>query len=163
MYTSGQTLKAALQSRVSVAEAERLGSQRQNLGEGMMCPAGAGDIMFDIYMRPAGQNTLTLNDSACSNYTDFSARRRMMIENAERPMLPICTAGLNGGADLMGKGRPWIPENVYGEGDRGKFVRHYPTRTNRPEERPTYPMHFSQKLIQPFTFSMDATQTLVRL
>ena len=61
---STQTLKSAIDSRVDVGQTWRLGSQRQNLGEGLMCPAGAGDIAFDIYGRPADQNTLTLTDSS---------------------------------------------------------------------------------------------------
>ena len=128
---STQTLKSALDARVRLDQASRLGSQRQNLGEGMMCPAGAGHIMHDIYGRPATQNTLTVNDSACSNYTEFPASRRMNIETMERPYLAICAASLRGAGDFMGKGRDLIPQNLYLMGHQGDFVRHYPTANNR--------------------------------
>ena len=132
MAGTTQTLKSAIDSRVRTDQASRLGSQRQNLGEGLMCPAGAGDIAFDIYGRPADQNTLRLTDAACSQYTKFSARRRIEIENNERPYLPVCAAGLRGAADYMGVGRDLLPQNLYGEGYQGNMVRHYPTATNMP-------------------------------
>ena len=75
-----QSLKSALGSRINLAQAERLGSQRQNLGEGLMCPAASGDIQFDIYGRPVSQNTLFLNDASCSNYTEWSSARRIAVE-----------------------------------------------------------------------------------
>lgn len=162
LFTSGQTLKAALQTRVETAQAHRLGSQRQNLGEGMMCPAGAQYLSFDIYGRPANRNTLNLNDSACSNYAITSATY-MQFESNNRPMIPICTAGLNGGGDLMGVGRTFMPRDLYGDGKAGEFVAHYPTRTNRPEEVPKPPKFFYPKAIQPFAFSMDATRAVMHL
>jgi len=157
--SSQQSLKSALTSRVNIGQSERLGSQRQNLGEGLMCVAGAGDIAFDIYGRPADQNTLRLTDSACSNYTKFSAGRRIEIENMERPYLPICAAGLRGAGDYMGKGRDLIPQNLYGEGYQGNMVRHYPTATNMPwSEGPQGPNPpYYQKQIQPFAYSMDSS------
>jgi len=156
---SGQTLKAALTQRVRVDQAIRLGSQRQNLGEGLMCPAGSGDIGHDVYGRPADQNTLDLSDAACSNYTRWSAARRMEVENLERPYLPICAAGLRGAADFMGKGRDLLPQDLYGEGHRGDMVRHYPTANNAPwHEGPQGPRRpYYHKKIQPFSFSHDAT------
>jgi len=156
---STQTLKSAIDSRVDVGQTWRLGSQRQNLGEGLMCPAGAGDIAFDIYGRPADQNTLTLTDSACSNYTKFPAARRIEVENLERPYLPVCAAGNRGAADYMGKGRDLLPQNIYGEGYQGNMVRHYPTRGNQPwSEGPQGPNPpYYQKQIQPFSYSMDGT------
>ncbi|MGV9199366.1 MAG: hypothetical protein ACOC4M_11165, partial [Promethearchaeia archaeon] len=106
-----QSLKSALDARVRIDQSERLGSQRQNLGEGLMCPAGSGDIMNDVYGRPVDQNTLLLNDSACSNYTKWSSARRIEVENMERPYMPICAAGLRGAGDYMGKGRDLLPQN----------------------------------------------------
>lgn len=161
MYTPGQTLKSALQQRVSVGQAQRLGSQRNNLGEGMMCPASAGHLMNDIYMRPVSQNTLLLNDSACSNYTMFSAQRRMQVENQERPALPTCTAGLNSPGDTQG-GRKFVPSNIYGEGPQGNFVRHYNTRSNRAPDHPEPLKYYYQKAVQPFNFSMDADIVTVK-
>lgn len=161
IYTSGQTLKAALQTRVDPAQAHRLGSQRQNLGEGMMCPAGAQYLAFDIYGRPANRNTLDLRDSACSNYA-ITAATYAQYESNNRPMIPICAAGLNGGGDLMGVGRTFMPRDLYGTGKAGEFVRHYGTRTNRPEEIAQKAKYFYQKAIQPFDFSHDATSVVMR-
>jgi hypothetical protein len=154
-----QTLKSALDSRVRLDQASRLGSQRMDLGEGLMCPAGSGDIAFDIYGRPSDQNTLRLTDSACSNYTKWSALRRIEVENNERPYLPVCAAGLRGAADFLGRGRDNLPQNLYGEGYQGNMVRHYPTPNNMPwSEGPTGPNPpYYQKKIQPFSFSHDAT------
>lgn len=161
---SVQTLKSVLGSRIDLGQASRLASQRQNLGEGLMCPASSGDIAFDIYGRPADQNTLRLTDSACSNYTKFPAARRIEVENLERPYLPICAAGLRGAADTMGVGRDVLPQNLYGEGHQGNMVRHYPTANNYPwHEGPQGPNPaYYHKQIQPFTFSHDATTHLWR-
>ncbi len=161
---SGQTLKSALTQRVRIDQASRLGSQRQNLGEGLFCPASAGDIGHDVYGRPADQNTLLVNDSSCSNYTKYPASRRIEVENLERPYLPICSAGLRGAADFMGKGRDLQPQNLYGGGHRGDMVRHYPTANNAPfHEGPQGPrVPYYHKQIQPPTFSMDATSGFYR-
>jgi len=159
-----QSLKSALDSRVNVAQSERLGSQRQNLGEGLMCPAGSGYINFDIYGRPVSQNTLLLNDASCSNYTEWSASRRIAVENNERPYMPICAAGLRGAGDFMGKGRDLQQQNLYGEGYQGNMVRHYNTSNNAPwsagPQGPNPP--YSHTLVQPFSFSHDATNHLYR-
>ena len=161
---STQTLKSALDSRVRIDQSFKLGSQRQNLGEGLMCPAGSGDIAFDIYGRPASQKTLLLNDAACSNYTEWSSARRIQVENNERPYLPICAAGLRGAGDFMGVGRDIIPQNMYGEGPAGNMVRHYRTPNNAPPsqgpQKPRVPYY--QKQIQPFSYSMDADSHLWR-
>jgi hypothetical protein len=147
-----------------VDKTERLSSQRFNLGEGLMCPAGSGDIAFDIYGRVVSQNTLLLNDSACSQYTDWSASRRIGVENNERPYLPICRAGSRGGGDPMGVGRDIQQQNLYGEGYQGNMIRHYPTANNTPfDERPQDPTPpYSHKMVQPFNFSHDSTANLWR-
>ena len=154
-----QSLKSALDARVRNDQSSRLGSQRQNLGEGLMCPAGSGDIQFDIYGRPSSQKTLLLNDSACSNYTEWSSARRIEVENLERPYLPVCAAGLRGAGDYMGKGRDNLPQNLYGGGYQGNMVRHYPTANNMPwSEGPQGPRApYYQKQIQPFAYSLDAS------
>ncbi len=164
MTNTTQSLKSALDARVRLDQAGRLSSQRQNLGEGLMCPAGAANIQFDIYGRPANQKTLLLNDSACSHYTEWSAQRRIEVENMERPYLPVCAAGLRGAADWMGKGRDILPQNLYGEGYSGNFVRHYNTANNAPwaQEPSNMQMDYYQKDIQPFDFSHDASSFTYR-
>jgi len=163
-FNTTQSLKSALDSRVRLDQAERLGSQRQNLGEGLMCPASAGDLQNDVYGRPVSQSTLRLNDAACSNYTIYSAARRIEVENLERPYLPVCAAGLRGAADWMGVGRDNLPQNLYGEGYQGNMIRTYNTPNNNQwaegPHRPHRP--FYQKKIQPFSYSMDATSHLWR-
>lgn len=128
-----------------------------------MCVAGAGNIAFDIFGRPANQNTLRLDDSACSNYTQFPARRLMEIENAARPYLNICAAGNRGASDAMGVGRDRAVQNVYGDGYGGNFVRHYDNASNAPWERPmdAIPPYYQQR-VQPWTGSMDATGYVYR-
>jgi len=164
MASNTQTLKSALGSRVRLDQTWKLGSQRQNLGEGLMCPASAGDIQNDVYGRPASQKTLRLNDSACSNYTEWSSARRIEVENLERPYLPVCAAGLRGAADWMGKGRDLLPQNLYGSGYQGNMVRHYGNATNMtPDQTPSMPMrNYYQKKIQPFSYSMDGSSFLFR-
>lgn len=153
-----QTLKSSLQTRVRVDRSDRLGSQRQNLGEGLMCPAGSQNIAFDIFGRPVNQNTLLLNDSACSNYTIFSAERRIEIENMERPYIPIAAAGIRGVSDMMGVNRDGLVQNLYGEGYGGNMIRHYDTANNSPWEGPNVPSRpFYHTRIQPWDGSMDAT------
>lgn len=162
--TSQQSLKSALDARVRTDQAERLASQRQNLGEGLMCPAGSGDIQNDVYGRPVHQNTLHVNDASCSNYTIFSSQRRINVENLERPYIPICASGIRGNSDFMGVGRDLLPQDLYGEGYRGNMIRHYNTPNNAPPVPKVHiPAPYYFKKIQPFSYSMDATtQTLFR-
>ena len=139
---NGQTLKATLQSRVINAQTERLSSQRQNLGEGLTCPAGSGNIHHDVYGRPVTQNTLDLRDSACSHYL-IDASEFMQYETNHRPHLAICAAGLRGASDMAGWGRDLLPQNLYNEGYnpalgddqdlgdfRGNFERTFSTPNN---------------------------------
>ena len=144
---NGQTLKATLQSRVINAQTERLSSQRQNLGEGLTCPAGSGNIHHDVYGRPVTQNTLDLRDSACSHYL-IDAAEFMQYETNHRPHLPICAAGLRGASDMAGWGRDIISQNLYNEGYnpalgddqnlgdfRGNFERTFSTPNNATPEQ----------------------------
>lgn len=159
MASSIQTLKSSVHGRVRTDQALRLGSQSRHLGEGIYCPAGAGDIFFDQYMRPVSQNTLHLNDSSCSNYTSFSARRRIHIENMERPYATVCSAGYRGGGGLMGAGRDLHPQDMYGLGTRGNMVRHYDSANNTPPSQgpAPAPSSCSYRTVQPFSHSHDAT------
>ena len=163
-FGTTQTLKSALDSRVRLDQASRLGSQRQNLGEGLMCPAGAGDLMNDVYGRPVSQKTLRLNDAACSNYTEWSSARRIEVENQERPYLPVCAAGLRGAGDWMAVGRDNLPQNLYGFGYQGNMIRNYNTANNAPwDEGPHAPRKpYYMKQIQPFSYSMDASSHTYR-
>ena len=169
----GQTLKASMQSRVVQAQSERLGSQRQNLGEGLTCPAGSGNIHHDIYGRPVTQNTLDLRDSACSHYL-INASEYMQYETNHRPHLPICAAGLRGASDMMGVGRDLIPQNLYASGYdpslpadkqalgtfRGNFMRTYANPNNAPPQE-KWPLPRTapyERWFQPWDLSMDGAQ-----
>jgi len=159
--SSVQTLKSAIHGRVRVDQAQRLGSQSRDLGEGIFCPAGAGDIYFDQFMRPVSQNTLRLDDASCGHYTTHSARRRIEVENMERPYAVVCAAGYRGG-DLMGSGRDLHPKDLYGKGRRGDFIRHYSTANNTPPSTQTFPGYYHVKTHQPSSHSHDATGHLWR-
>ncbi len=156
--TSIQSLKPAMASRVITAQSTRIGSQVQNLGEGLTCPAGSGSINFDIYGRPATKNTLDLRDSACSNYTGITAARFMQYETNHRPNIPICAAGLRGASDMMGVARDVNPQNVYAEGFRGNFHRTYGSPNNAPPQQKLNLAFPYEKFVQPFGFTNDATQ-----
>jgi hypothetical protein len=160
-----QSLKAALLYRVDVGKSNNLYAARQNLGEGLMCPASAQVIQHDIYGRPASQNTLPVNlDASCATQSQFPAYRQIQRENMERPYLAICTAGLRGAADFMGVGRDLIPQNLYGEGERGNMAKHYNNANNSPPEweaaYQTELRHprYNQNRVQPFTFTHEASK-----
>lgn len=155
-----QSLKSATQTRVRTDLAQRLASQRQNLGEGSMGGAMC-DLRNDQYGRPVGQDTLLLNDPACSHYNSQSAQRRMNLEViATRPQFLIGPIGYRGASDAMGMGRDKMPRNLYGSGNEGDFVRVYNTPNNAPPQ-PLAPcdagVAYYQRRIQPWSGSMDAT------
>ena len=170
---NNQTLKPVLQSRASVAQSQRLGSQRQNLGEGLTCPAGSGNIHHDVYGRPVTQNTLPLMDSACSQYL-ISCSKFMQYETNHRPHLPICAAGMRGASDMMGVGRDLIPQNLYNFGFdptkskdnqdmgnyRGQFERTYPWTPNNAPPQANFVMAKLtpyERLFQSWDLSNDGT------
>lgn len=154
------TLKSALGGRVIVGQAQRLASERQNLGHGEMCPASASELNSDVYGRLVSQQTLNFNDADCSHYAQ-AAIFRMGVENNERPYLPICAAGIRGG-DLMAVGRNMQPQNLYGP-STGGFSRTYPTANNLPPDRAAvYSMASGAPSIAPFNFSMNSVQEQYR-
>jgi hypothetical protein len=156
-----QTLKPAMDSRVRIDMTQRLGSQRQNQGEGLTCPAGAGDINYDIYGRLVTQNTLNLNDAACSNYTGITAATYLQYENNVRPSIPICSAGMRGAGDTGGYSKHFIPRKLYGPQSRGGFVRFYGTPNNIPPN--VVPdARVKHRTVQEFDFSHDSSSNYIR-
>ena len=154
---SGQTLKSAMTGRVDISLAQRLASQRQDLGEGAMC-AGGYDAYFDQYGRIADVNTLPVKDASCSHYTGITSADYMQYENNHRPYVGIASAGLRGG-DTMGVGRDSYPNSMYGPGSRqGAFVRQGNHLNNilpaAPHRAPEPVVH---RKVAPFNFSLDAT------
>jgi hypothetical protein len=146
-------LKSVQQGRVIVANAIKNGSERQDLGHGEFCPAGAQSLYFDVYNRPVNQNTLDMRNASCSNYDDTTASNFMAWENYHRPYIPLCASGLRGG-DTLGVGRDLFPSNVYGEGAHD-FVRLYKGPTDRARDGPT-PPNVYRRQIPRWTGSMDA-------
>lgn len=160
-----QTLKSAQVARVSIGKSQNGGLHRENLGEGLFCPASAQVIANDVYGRPASQNTLGFSEGgfftqepACPQYTNYSCRNMLSFENAQRPYLGIAAAGMRGASDMMGVGRQNIPQNLFGEGHRGDNIRNYPTPNNYPPDAAMVPhnVYYRQK-VQPYTYSMDET------
>lgn len=154
-----QSLKSANLVRVDVGRSTTLYSAARSLGESLMCPAAAQDLQNDVYGRPASQNTLPVNlDASCAQGTLYPAYRQIAIENQNRPYIPICAAGMRGGGDMMGVGRDLVPQDLYGFGRSGDFVRQYNTPNNAPWDAPAPRQpNYSRRMEQPFSFTHDAT------
>jgi len=160
-----QTLKSSVDSRVRLDQAQRLASNRQDLGESLMCPAGSSGISFDEYGRPATLNTLPVNTSASCGKATYDASTLMGFESNTRPNIPICASGMRGAGDFMGRGRDDMPMNLYSEGYRGNFVKHFNTPNNSSPEyvqRRINPSSLNTR-VQPFSFSHDATSRALKL
>lgn len=132
-----QTLKAANSQRVDTRRAAEMYSGTRMLGSPDMCPASAQELQHDVFGRPASQQTLRVNlDAACAQGSQFPAERQIAIESYNRPYVPICAAGERGAGDFMGVSRDNNPQNLYGSGYSGNFVRHYDTPNNAPWDTP---------------------------
>ena len=157
-----QSLKAANLVRVSTGKSQHLYAARQNLGESLMCPAGAQHLQNDIYGRPVTQNTIPLNlDASCAQGSMYDTRRYLEVENMARPTLTTCESGLRGVGDLMGKGRDLMPRSLYDGCSRGNFIRTYPTPNNAPFDIAS-PMMNERCVERPwrqYDFSMDSTKS----
>ena len=156
-----QSLKSANLVRVDSGKSVTLYSASRTLGESLMCPASAHEIQNDIYGRPASQQTLPVNmDASCGQGTMYPASRHIAVENMNRPYVPVCAAGMRGGGDLMGVGRDVIPNDMYGFGPEGGFVRHYPTANNAPwDPRQPRTQNYYHRMEQPPTFTHDSTKS----
>jgi hypothetical protein len=122
------TLKSVMQPRVNVGiTANQWGARHAN-HYSALCGASWPDLQADVLGRPVTQNTLDMRGGGaeCNAYMPYSQSLSDHItrENLERPYLQILPEGGRGAADLMGKGRDVIPEDMYGDGLRGAFVRY---------------------------------------
>lgn len=156
-----QSLKSANLVRVDTGRSTTLYSAARQLGESLMCPASAQDLQNDVYGRPASQNTLPVNlDASCAQGTLYPAYRQIAIENSNRPYISICAAGMRGGGDMMGVGRDLAPQDLYGFGRSGDFVRQYPTANNAPFDfpQPAQP-NYSRRMEQPFSMTHDSSRS----
>ncbi len=154
--SSVQSMKSSLEPRVRQDRAER---NRTNLGPPSLCGAGWTDLQNDVYGRPVTQNTLNLGIPECNLYANHpqSVWNRLSVENNERPYIPIAVEGMRGAADLMGKGRDLIPQDLYGSGPRGNFVRHYPGNNAPPPQATPPAARYTMKRVQQLLPSHDAT------
>lgn len=147
---STQTLKAASESRVrtdytSWAAAGRIQGHFYDT-----CPASSHDLMNDVYGRPVNQNTLDMRSADCNAYAPHpqTAHDHIQRENNERPYLPIAAAGMRGAGDFMGVGRDLIPQDLYGDGTRGNFVRHGSCANQLPKPPVQIPQVMAERRVQ---------------
>lgn len=133
-----QSLKSASSDRVRLDRAARNYSARFNGGFGEFCPAGSGDLSYDVYGRPISNKTINFDDSSCSNYTGISTTRMLSYENNNRPYLPIAGAGSREYSDTMGRARDIMPKDVYHQQQDNSFHRHYQTPNNGPPNEMTW-------------------------
>jgi hypothetical protein len=139
------SMKAARLERVDPETARKLYTESRTMAHPMLCPAGATHIAHDEYGRPAIQTTLPIGkDASCAMGSSQPINRVLARENYERPYTPIADPGLMGSGDMAAWGRNRMPQNLYGNGYGGNFVRHYPTQANRQADEPstcqqTYP------------------------
>lgn len=153
-----QTLKSSNSTRVDTGRSVTLYSAARSLGESLMCPASAQDLQNDIYGRPASQQTLPVNlDASCAQGSMYPAYRQIAVENQNRPYIPVCAAGMRGGGDMQGVGRDLVPQDLYGFGRQGDFVRTYPTANNAPWDTPEPKgPNYYRRMEQPFSFTHDS-------
>ncbi len=159
MSDSSISLKATDYRRVDTGRAFKLGSNRQDLGLALMCPANAQNLQHDIYGRPSNQNCLQVNlDAACAQGSQFPSYRQIAIENQLRPYVPLAAPGSRSPGDFLGVGRDLQPRNLYADGERGNFVRTYPTANDAPWEQ-SWPEQKVYRRVPEFDFSHDATRS----
>lgn len=125
-------MKAARLERVNVETARKLYSESRTMAHPELCPAGAAHIANDEYGRPAMQTTLPIGkDASCAMGSSQPLNRVLARENYERPYVPIADPGIYGSGDMAGWGRNRNPQNLYGNGYGGNFVRQYSGPDNR--------------------------------
>ncbi len=122
------SLKSVQSERVRLDRALRFGSESRDLGNPALCPTQGEHLSYDVFGRPANQNTLAISYAPCAVHSEFPGRRIIAVENAHRPYMPICAdtvrSSTTRSGDLMGVGRDKSPQNLYGEGTRGNFVQY---------------------------------------
>uniref|UniRef100_A0A6C0JQY2 Uncharacterized protein n=1 Tax=viral metagenome TaxID=1070528 RepID=A0A6C0JQY2_9ZZZZ len=151
-----RSFKAAITTRVNTEQASKLFNESRQMGNPMTCPGSAINIDVDEFSRPlggAGYRMAYLNDPSCSSFV-YPVGRKIRHENSERPILGPCNPGDRGAGDfLYGSVRDRYPENIYGHGTRGNFVKSHGTVE---EGYPTYATNYSSSAARPLTISHDA-------
>lgn len=123
-----QNLKSASQPRVNVGVTRNQAIARLNGHFDSLCPTSAPDLQNDIYGRNVGHLGVDMRGGGaeCNNYLPpgQSSFDHITRENLERPYAYIGPEGARGGSDLMGVGRSLMPQDLFGFGIAGNFVRY---------------------------------------
>ena len=135
-----QTLKSASQTRVNVGVSQNSAGARMAGHYGALCGAGDPDLQNDIFGRPVGHLGVDMRGSPqCDAFMPpgQSSMNHITRENLERPYIAIAPEGARGGGDLMGVSRNTMPQDLYGNGMRGNFIRHSRPGLTMPSYTPT--------------------------
>lgn len=145
-----QTLKSASEHRVRTDYTEWHAAGRIQGHFYDTCPAGSHNLQNDEYGRPVNQNTLDMRSADCNPHAPHpqSAHSHIQRENNERPYIPIAASGMRGAGDFMGRSRDLIPQDLYGDGTRGNFVRHGYNGNHLPKPPQRVPEVFTERRVQ---------------
>lgn len=124
---SVQTLKSASQPRTNVGVSNNQALARLNGHFSALCGASNPDISNDIFGRNVPNLTIDMRGAPeCDPYMPpgQSSMNHITRENLERPYIAIAPEGARGAGDLLGVGRDVMPQDLYGTGIRGNFVRY---------------------------------------
>lgn len=122
-----QSLKSVAQARVNVGITINQAGARSAGHFDALCGAGDVQLQNDIFGRNVGQMGVDMRGAPqCNSVMPFgqTVTGHIVRENNERPYVQIGPIGDLGGGDLMGVGRDRMPQDIYGTGNRGNFVRH---------------------------------------
>jgi hypothetical protein len=125
-FGSVQTLKSAAQPRVNIGVSMNQAGARQAGHYSAMCSTGNPDLQNDIFGRPVGTFGVDMRGAPeCAVYlpSGQSPMDHITRENLERPYVAIAPSGARGSGDMMGKGRQVMPQDLYGTGLAGNFIR----------------------------------------
>jgi hypothetical protein len=137
------TLKSASQPRVNLGVSMNQAGARMAGHYSALCSTGNPDLQNDIFGRPVGSLGVDMRGAPeCDVYmpSGQSSMNHITRENLERPYVAIAPEGARGTGDLMGKGRQTMPQDLYGEGLRGNFIRWNAPSLTLPDRRQRYEM-----------------------
>jgi hypothetical protein len=169
MSGGGQSLKAAITSRVDQATAIRNYSNNYNIGYPENCPDKTGNLFFDQYGRMVPHTTLKTDQATdgCSNNQFYTAQRRIAVENIERPYVDVAQAGSRWGGDFQGQARNRQAYNLYEQGRGSGFVRNYKTPNDAPPDPSggcgSAPVYLNHGYPRNFAHTMDAQSNRVQI
>lgn len=138
MPGTGQSLKAAITSRVENSAALKNWSNSYALGYPENCVVRSDDLFFDQYGRIAPYTTINTLGSTdgCSDRSFYNTQRMIAVENLARPYVAVSQSGSRWGGEPEGVARNRQPYNIYESGRGGGFVRTYLTPNDAPPDHP---------------------------